>query len=487
MLFEKVDVLVIDDDEDDFILVKDLLTDISGLHFTVDWEADFQRALAKIKAQHYQIYIIDFMLGAHNGLDLLREAVKVNRSKPVIMLTGQGQPEVDYEAMQIGAADYLVKGDIDAPTIERSIRYALSNARAMQMIYNQQKKYRALFEHSLSSIFLTDNQQCFINVNPIMREQFGYKDVEFKKLEVRDLFAERKDYEHFNQLMENEGQVKNLETKFKRKNGSSFAGSISATRIRDQDFERGFNGYQGLIEDISERKKLQTEVIQLEKLIMTGNIARSIAHEVRNPLTNINLALEQFNDPDSMDEDEISIYLDIIRRNTSRINQLITEMLRSSKPSQLQKSENQLGEVVEHALSLAGDRLRLQEIKVVKLYDKNLPRLPLDKEKLGMAFLNIITNAIEAVEPGKGVITLQTRAHEGHQLVCICDNGPGIDENDMAHLFDAFHTSKKSGMGLGLTSTQNIVNSHGGRISVDSTPGKGTCFTLLFSEDKTSN
>ncbi|MFP4093114.1 MAG: ATP-binding protein [Cyclobacteriaceae bacterium] len=482
MLFEKVEVLVIDDDEDDFFLVSDLLSDISGVHFKVSWEPDYERALEKIHKQCYEIYIIDFMLGKMNGLDLLQEAVKVNRRKPVIMLTGQGQPEIDYQAMQLGAADYLIKGDITAQAIERSIRYALSNARAMDKIYHQEKKYRALFEHSLSATFITGQDLIFIDANPVMLKQFGYSLVEFEKKHLRELFSHDADYLRFSQLMEKQKQVKNLEANFVCKRSREFTGSISATQFID--YEGGIKRYQGIIEDISERKKLQTELIQLEKLIMTGNIARSIAHEVRNPLTNINLALEQFgSDANPIEEDEMKIYLDIIRRNTTRINQLITEMLRSSKPSQLQKHEYQLNEVVESALKLAEDRIKLQEVKIIKLYDKKLPPLEIDKAKLGIAFLNIITNALEAVTPREGVITVQTRLKGEHQSVCICDNGPGINESELAKLFDAFHTSKKSGMGLGLTSTQNIINSHGGRISVDSTPGKGTCFTLFFPQE----
>lgn len=479
MLGETIDILLIDDDEDDFIIVKDLLSDIKTTHFNVQWESDYDQALAYIQEQSFDIYLIDYRLGEMNGLELLKKAVAINRGKPVIMLTGQGEPEVDYEAMQIGAADYLVKDDINAQSIERSIRYALSNAHAVSKLYEQEKKYRALFEQSLNAIFITDSQQKIIDANPAMLTLFGYDPKEMSQSQLSRLFVKEEDYKTFQEQMMAEGHVRDMEVLLKNKKGKEVFCNISVTQLFEPD--RKEQGYQGIIEDITERKKVQLELIQLEKLIMTGNIARSIAHEVRNPLTNINLALEQFTF-DNTEDDTLEVYLEIIKRNTKRINQLITEMLKSSKPSTLNLKPESLNNVLETSLKLANDRLKLQEIKVIKLFDDELEDLPLDIEKLSMAFLNIITNAIEAVEPKKGIVTLKTRKMGKLQVVQICDNGSGIEPEEISKLFDAFHTGKKGGMGLGLTSTQNIVHAHGAKISVDSTLNKGTCFTITFNK-----
>ncbi|WPP51488.1 hybrid sensor histidine kinase/response regulator [Catalinimonas niigatensis] len=477
MLGETIDILLIDDDEDDFVIVKDLLSDIKTTHFNIKWESDYEKALGYIHEQCFDIYLIDFRLGEMNGLELLREAVVINRGKPVIMLTGQGEPEVDYEAMQIGAADYLVKDAIDAQSIERSIRYALSNAHAVSKLYEQEKKYRALFEQSLNAIFITDSQQQIVDANPAMLSLFGYNQAEMLQSKLFNLFVREEDYRAFQQQIVAEGHVLDMEVLLKNKKAKEVFCNISVTQLFEPD--RKEQGYQGIIEDITERKKVQLELIQLEKLIMTGNIARSIAHEVRNPLTNINLALEQFTF-EATEDDTLEVYLEIIKRNTKRINQLITEMLKSSKPSTLNLKPTSLNNVLETSLRLASDRLKLQEIKVIKLFDQELEEIPLDLEKLSMAFLNVITNAIEAVEPKKGIVTLKTRKIGKFQVVQICDNGPGIEQDEIKKLFDAFHTGKKGGMGLGLTSTQNIVNAHGAKISVDSTLNKGTCFTFTF-------
>ncbi len=122
-------VLLVEDDEDDFILTRDLLADIRGQQFDVDWAADSAAALEAAARGQYDLYLIDYRLGPESGLDLLRRLVADGCRSPIIMLTGQADRDVDLEAMQAGAADYLVKGTIDAALLERSLRYAIERKR----------------------------------------------------------------------------------------------------------------------------------------------------------------------------------------------------------------------------------------------------------------------------------------------------------------------------------------------------------------------
>jgi two-component system CheB/CheR fusion protein len=124
-----VRVLLVDDDEDDYVLTRDLLTEIPGAGFALTWEADVDAALAAMTRGDHDVYLLDYRLGRHTGLDLLRAAVAQGCRAPVILLTGQGEHSVDVEAMQAGAADYLLKDQLDAAGLERSIRYALQQRR----------------------------------------------------------------------------------------------------------------------------------------------------------------------------------------------------------------------------------------------------------------------------------------------------------------------------------------------------------------------
>ena len=122
---ETVRVLLVDDDEDDYFITRQLLSDIDGPKFEFDWEADYGRALAAMRDNRHEVYLVDYRLGERDGLELLREAIAGGCDAPIILLTGQGDREVDLQAMRAGAMDYLVKGRIDAALLARSIRYAM--------------------------------------------------------------------------------------------------------------------------------------------------------------------------------------------------------------------------------------------------------------------------------------------------------------------------------------------------------------------------
>lgn len=127
---EKLRVLLVEDDEDDYILTREILEECEGTRFEVEWSNGFDQALEAIRQGRHDVYLVDYRLGPKSGLDLLRQAIAADCPAPLIMLTGQGDREVDLEAMRAGAADYMVKGQIDAPLLERAIRYAVERQRA---------------------------------------------------------------------------------------------------------------------------------------------------------------------------------------------------------------------------------------------------------------------------------------------------------------------------------------------------------------------
>ena len=123
-------ILLIDDDEDDYLLTRELLGEIFGSRLRLDWERNWDAALAAIREGRHDVCLVDYRLGERTGLELVREAVERGCSTPFIVLTGQGSREIDLEAMRAGARDYLVKGEITAPLLDRSIRYSIERHRA---------------------------------------------------------------------------------------------------------------------------------------------------------------------------------------------------------------------------------------------------------------------------------------------------------------------------------------------------------------------
>jgi len=250
-----------------------------------------------------------------------------------------------------------------------------------------------------------------------------------------------------------------------------------------EEADRSVRAYsQELEARVNELKKVNGELEELksiEKFASTGRIARTIAHEVRNPLTNISLAAEQLKETSGGNEDSDQL-LGMISRNVNRINQLVSDLLTATKSQQLEFTSVNINDLVDEALDLARDRIELNRIRVEKHYDKSICQLSVDIEKIKLSFLNIIVNAIEAMEKDKGVLTITTYNAGSKCIIDFGDNGMGMDPETVQKLFDPYFTSKTNGNGLGLTNTQNIILSHKGNIHVRSFKGKGSNFMVTL-------
>lgn len=469
---------MIEDDEDDVLLAKEYLSDSENFKFELEWIAETDKARDKMMENGHDVILVDYRLGSETGLDLIRYAQENGVLTPCILLTGQGDLKVDIDASRYGAADYLIKTDLDASLLERSIRYALTQSKVIRELDEKEKKYRSLFERSIDPIFLANIDFKILDINESFLNFFGYTGKESLLLNLSQIFTDEKDYEYLLSELKADGQVKDFEVVLLNSRGEKKICMINCVFIPDQTSD--FCCYQGIIYDLTLRKKAEKDMLVAERLSMTGKLARTIAHEVRNPLTNLNLALEHLRDEMPEDNESVKLYSEIIERNAKRIDTLITEMLNSSKPKELNLELADVTDILNETITLATDSINLNQIKLQKRYVSNLPRILVDREKLKIAFLNIIVNAIEAMERGKGELMVDVKLKENTIVVTLSDNGKGIPAEDLEKLFDPFFTEKPGGMGLGLTSTKNIISSHNASIEVESTVKKGTSFIIYF-------
>ncbi|MFC6998212.1 hybrid sensor histidine kinase/response regulator [Rufibacter roseus] len=128
---DRIRILLVDDDEDDFIITRDIISEIPARNYQLDWASSFGAALEKIALKQHDVYLVDYRLGAHDGLELITQALENGATEPFILLTGQTDRETDEKAMKLGASDYLVKGNINPYDLERSIRYSIEHAKSL--------------------------------------------------------------------------------------------------------------------------------------------------------------------------------------------------------------------------------------------------------------------------------------------------------------------------------------------------------------------
>lgn len=469
-----IKLLLVDDDEDDFLLTSDYLKDIENQKFDIDWAFSFDNAIEKIKKKQYDLCFFDFLLGSKTGIDLLKVGIEHGLKSPVILLTGKGDQRIDVEAMTLGAFDYLVKSELDSEKLERCIRYSLERASTLSTLRESERKYRNIFDQTKEAIFTARLDGTFNYFTPSTAELFGYTEEELYQLKSYSVFVRAADRRQFINQLEAEGEISDFEVLLETKFGEKKQCSIHCNRQLDSD---GNPYYLGIIHDITARKKEERDSLLFQKMAATGRLVRTLAHEVRNPLTNINLSIEQM-EVDFEDEDA-KFFIDIIRRNSQRINDLITELLNTSRPSEVTFSRYTLQEILESTIEQAIDRINLKNIKLISNYPSDI-WIDVDKAKIQIALLNIIINAVEAMKEGEGILKIQATQRHKFAIVTIEDNGVGISQEHIERLFEPYFTSKNNGIGLGLAATLNIIQSHKARVEVESELGKGTKFIITF-------
>ena len=229
-----------------------------------------------------------------------------------------------------------------------------------------------------------------------------------------------------------------------------------------------------------ERRRVEQQLFESEKLAAVGRLAASIAHEVNNPLEAIKNALYLMQS-DSVESKNLR-FLEIARKETERVSHIIRQMLGFARqPGEVDWVD--VNQVLEETLVLVEKKLKQSKVRVVRRFDEALPKIRARSDQLRQVFLNLIINAQQAIH-GEGEIGISTSIYEQSLqpsiVIQMSDSGVGINEDDQARIFEPFFSTGKKGTGLGLWVTQDIVRQHGGRIEVSSKVGKGTAFSIIL-------
>jgi PAS domain S-box-containing protein len=255
---------------------------------------------------------------------------------------------------------------------------------------------------------------------------------------------------------------------------------LSITRSSLMDEKGSPTSFVFLSADITNEKRTEKQIVQSEKIMALGQLAANLAHQIRNPLAIIGSAT-QYCMEKREEENGLKRYFKIIYRNVQNANKIISELLDFAKPKLLEFKQNDVNQILIELYRLIKVDFLKNRIRILRRFDRYLPKVLCDNESLKQVFFNLFMNSKQAMPKG-GIISIITKYNSRNQTVeiIIKDTGKGIGKKYMPNIFNPYFTTKEKGTGLGLSIVHRIITDHHGKILPESKEGKGTKMTIIL-------
>lgn len=495
-------VLLVEDDEDDYLLARDLFAEMHGA-YTLDWVADDQSALEVMRRGQHDVYLLDYRLGRRTGLDLLREASALGFARPTILLTGQGEREIDLEAAEAGASDYLEKARLDATLLERAIRYArdrwrhrlelerrvaertIELQRANAALRESEERLRMAFESANigawdfdpinKSLRWSDRCKAIFGLPPDAEVTYS---VFLERVHPDDRAAtEQRIAEAFDpsgdgtSAIDYRLQWPNGEVRWIKAQGKAF--------FEGKGDKRRAVRFIGTVRDITQEKESQARIHALVEELRQADRRKDeflavLAHELRNPLAPVRTGLEVMKLA-ARDPDTVAEVRSTMERQVDQLVRLVDDLLEVSRITrgkmELRKQRVELADVVQTAIEAC--RPSIDEL--AHTLTVSLPPHPIylnaDPHRLTQVISNLLNNAAKYTL-NHGQIWLTVVQQDAEVVLTVKDTGIGIPHEMLDRIFNMFtqverlHEMGYRGLGIGLTLVKSLTEMHGGRVEV---------------------
>jgi signal transduction histidine kinase len=263
--------------------------------------------------------------------------------------------------------------------------------------------------------------------------------------------------------------------------------AITVTIYRSKEL-KDLSSYVIRFTDVTERNASEARLRRTENLASMTTMAAGVAHEIKNPLAAMGIHLQllkkAFVRKSSLTLEDAQRYIDVLDEEINRLNSIVVDFLFAVRPMDTRLRLGSLEKTLKEICNFVEPELNEHKVSLVRDVATSLPRLEFDENLLKQALLNLIKNAMNAMENG-GMLTLQARLDGNHVSIKVTDTGTGMSEETIQKIFEPYFTTKATGTGLGLTVVYKIMKEHKGDISVTSKLGEGTCFTLTFPVPRT--
>ncbi len=344
-----------------------------------------------------------------------------------------------------------------------------------------------LVNNAALSIIATDEGGKIVSINKVSEEMYGYQEAELIGRDISLLFSDKNRPVLTERLAEKSRRGESWEAELwrRKKDGEEFPTWISTSYIFDES--GNIKGALGIGRDITDRKVFEEKLLHSARLTTLGEIAAGVAHEVRNPLTGLKLGLNSLGEAVAENAQAGEIIGDLVSE-MDRLERVVAQLLSFARKREPHREKRDINEILDRTIFYVRKTIEKQGIEVARKYDSNLPLIDVDGDQILQVFLNLILNAVQAMET-EGTLELRTnlctvRAGTGiakkEIAVEIKDTGNGIPAEDLSRVFSPFFTTREQGTGLGLAMSKRIIEAHKGTIEIKSREGEGTTVSVFL-------
>jgi PAS domain S-box-containing protein len=358
----------------------------------------------------------------------------------------------------------------------------------------EQNLYEILLRDLKEAVIFADDQGRIRIFNRIAEDYFQVSGEKVLGRRWKRAIPYRNIRKQFDLVYENQEGHHDLELALQR---SPFPSEDGETRLVQSSFSPIFDrkglflGCLATFADVTEKGRLSREISQSRDLSTIGVLARWMAHEIRNPLSSLNINIELLREElleqvHLSQKEEILSLLSFISYESLRLENNLKDFLDFNRLPPPKFEWVQINEVLDSIVRLLGAEVQMKNARMETHFQKKLPLLKIDVSQLNLALSNLLINSIQAVS-GQGEIHLFSRASKKNVFIIIRDNGAGISKDHLPRIFDFMFSTKPTGSGLGLSIAKKIISDHRGEISVKSEPNKGSVFTIRIPIDTKPN
>ena len=485
-------ILVAGGDQDFIEMIKASLLQ-TGDQYHVEAVSSGDDCMKQLKGEKYDILLLNHSLPEGSGLEWLRRFNQMGIGIPTVFVTAKGDPQMSIQAMQEGVFDYINRSAECAKAFPFVVNRAIEGHNLMVEKVRLQKELiearnflESIIEKAGDAITVVDREGKLIYWNEGAEKIYGYRKEEvlgrrpLDFLFPQDETLKAKEVKRLHGLMAQVWKgvvVSNVEVKRQAKGGREITVSVTLSPLKDASGK--IVGASRICKDITQMKKAEEKLLLSERLSSMGELIAGVAHEIRNPLAGIKINTQVIARKKELPSMEKRL-LESTLEGIEKIQKIVEDMLDYAKPRAAEYKKEEINTIVEKSLGVLN--VQLKNASIVTSFERGaaLPLVKIDRHQIQQVLINIMLNAIHAMEKG-GALTVRTfLADSGGVCIDVKDTGVGISAAHLKRIFDPFFTTKSRGTGLGLSITMKLLENHGALIDVASVEGKGSVFTIRF-------